>query len=154
MKIDKARLPELEIIYLELKMKVSRSAAIESPVRKQQGKERNKKLLVPFKSTWKEKGVTIVLDGWRDPTGKFLISSIATSRRVPIFFKVVNCFGEVKDRFFISDLMQEVINEKNETTYEECNWITDTEIPTLIAVLDTRFTSIIVMLKRVKLIKK
>ncbi|KAH0898775.1 hypothetical protein HID58_048343, partial [Brassica napus] len=31
MKIDKARLPELEIIYLELKMKVSRSAAIESP---------------------------------------------------------------------------------------------------------------------------
>ena len=37
MKIDKARLPELEIIYLELKMKVSRSAAIESPVRKQQG---------------------------------------------------------------------------------------------------------------------
>ncbi|CAF1918198.1 BnaC02g29740D [Brassica napus] len=150
MKIDKARLPELEIIYLELKMKVSRSAAIESP------KERNnvEKLLVPFKSTWKEKGVTIVLDGWRDPTGKFLISSIATSRSVPIFFKVVNCFGEVKDRFFISDLMQEVINEKNETTYEECNWITDTEIPTLIAVLDTRFTSIIVMLKRVKLIKK
>ena len=37
MKTDKARLPELEIIYLELKMKVSRSAAIESPVRKQQG---------------------------------------------------------------------------------------------------------------------
>ncbi|RID75418.1 hypothetical protein BRARA_B02464 [Brassica rapa] len=90
-------------------------------------KERNnvENLLVPFKSTWKKKG-----------SG-------------PIFFKVVNCFGEVKDRFFISDLMQEVVNEKhcaisnvekNEATYEEF--------------ADTRFTSIIVMLKRLKLIKK
>nr|VDD24747.1 unnamed protein product [Brassica oleracea] len=115
MKIDKARLPELELIYLELKMKVLLY------VRKKQGKERNnvEKLLVPFKSTWKEKGVTIVSDGWRDPTGKFLINSIATSRSVPIFFKVVNCFGEVKDRFFISDLMQEVINE-SEAYQKKC----------------------------------
>ncbi|CAN7042951.1 unnamed protein product, partial [Brassica rapa subsp. trilocularis] len=46
------------------------------------------------------------------PLDFFLINSIATSRSGPIFFKVVNCFGEVKDRFFISDLMQEVVNER------------------------------------------
>ena len=76
-------------------------------------KERNnvEKLLVPFKSTWKERGVTIVSDGWSDPTRKPLINFIATSGSGPIFLKVVNCFGEVKDRFFISDLMKDVINE-------------------------------------------
>ncbi|XP_048594911.1 uncharacterized protein LOC111200150 [Brassica napus] len=124
-------------------------------------KERNnvERLLVPFKSTWKERGVAIV---------------------GPIFSKAVNCFGKVKDRFFISGQMKEVINEvghqnvvqiitdyaanckaageiiestfphiywtpcvvhtlnlalknicaaknveKNASTYEECNWITD-----------------------------
>ena len=198
-------------------------------------KERNNVeiLLVPFKSTWKERGVTIVSDGWSDPTRKPLINFIATSGSGPIFLKAVNCFGEVKDRFFISGLMKEVINEvghqnvvqiitdnaanckaageiiestfphiywtpcvvhtlnlalknicaaknveKNASTYEECNWITDVHGDALaikhfimnhnmrlaifskfsplklLAVADTRFASIIVMLKRLKLVKR
>ncbi|KAG2279755.1 hypothetical protein Bca52824_050975 [Brassica carinata] len=173
-------------------------------------KERDnvERLLVPFKSTWKERGVTIVSDGWSYPTRKPLINFIATSGSGPIFLKAVNCFGEVKDRFFISGLMKEVINEvghqtvvqiisdnaanckaageiiestnveKNVATYEECNWITDVHGDALaikhfimnhnmrlaifskfsplklLAVADTRFASIIVMLKRLKLIKR
>ncbi|CAN7119656.1 unnamed protein product [Brassica rapa subsp. narinosa] len=147
-------------------------------------KERNnvERLLVPFKSTWKERGVTIVSDGWSDPTRKPLINFIATSGSGPIFLKAVNCFGEVKDRFFISGLMKEVINEvghqNNASTYEECNWITDVHGDALaikhfimnhnmrlaifskfsplklLAVADTRFASIIVMLKRLKLVKR
>nr|KAJ0211483.1 hypothetical protein LSAT_V11C400188040 [Lactuca sativa] len=69
------------------------------------------KILEPLRSTWKEKGVTIVSDGWSDPTRKPLINFMATSSNGPLFLKAVNCFGEVKDRFFIAELMKEVINE-------------------------------------------
>ncbi|CAM8978945.1 unnamed protein product [Rhodiola kirilowii] len=36
---------------------------------------------------------------------------MATSGSGPMFLKAVNCFGEVKDKFFIARLMKEVINE-------------------------------------------
>ncbi|KAJ9542134.1 hypothetical protein OSB04_028640 [Centaurea solstitialis] len=42
---------------------------------------------------------------------KPLINFMATSGNGPLFLKAVNCFGEVKDRFFIAELMKEVINE-------------------------------------------
>jgi len=76
-------------------------------------KERDhvEQLLEPVKLTWKEKGVSIVSDGWSDPTRKPLINFIATSENGPLFLKAVNCFGEVKDKFFISDLMKDVLNE-------------------------------------------
>ena len=57
------------------------------------------------------KGVTIVTDGSSDPTRKPLINFMATSGNGPIFLKVVNCFSEVKDKFFICNLMREVITE-------------------------------------------
>ncbi|KAL6587766.1 hypothetical protein OROMI_000744 [Orobanche minor] len=69
------------------------------------------RLLLPLKSTWKEKGVTIVSDGWSDPTRKPLINFMATCGNGPMFLKVVNCFGQVKDKLFIAELMKEVINE-------------------------------------------
>ncbi|KAK9037127.1 hypothetical protein V6N11_022049 [Hibiscus sabdariffa] len=69
------------------------------------------KLLQPIKATWQEKGVTIVCDGWSDPTRKPLINFMATSGSGPMFLKAVNCFGEVKDKFFIANLMKEVIDE-------------------------------------------
>ncbi|XP_024014013.1 uncharacterized protein LOC112088091 [Eutrema salsugineum] len=198
----------------------------------QKEKENVEKLLVPLKGTWKERGVTIVSDGWSDPTRKPLINFIATSGSGSLFLKAVNCFGEVKDKYFISELMQEVINEVghqnvvqiitdnapnckaagehieslfphiywtpcvvhtlnlalknicaakstegNAATYEECNWITVVHGDALaiknfimnhsmrlsifskfsplrlLSVADTRFASIIVMLKRMKLIK-
>ncbi|CAH1435544.1 unnamed protein product [Lactuca virosa] len=191
------------------------------------------KLLEPLRSTWKEKGVTIVSDGWSDPTRKPLINFMATSGNGPLFLKTVNCFGEVKDRFFIAELMKEVINEighenvvqiitdnaanckaageiiesqfphiywtpcvvhtlnlalknicsprnveTNDLTYEQCSWIKEVHEEAfaiknfimnhnmrlsiftkftplrLLSVADTRFASIIVMLKRLKLIKR
>ncbi|KAK8484722.1 hypothetical protein V6N11_014471 [Hibiscus sabdariffa] len=69
------------------------------------------KLLRPIKATWQEKGMTIVCDGWSDPTRKPLINFMATSGSGPMFLKAVNCFGEVKDKFFIANLMKEVIDE-------------------------------------------
>ncbi|CAH8254769.1 unnamed protein product [Arabidopsis lyrata] len=62
-------------------------------------------------STWKAKGVTIVSDGWSDPTRKPLINFIAITGNAPLFLKAVDCSGKVKDKFFISNLMKEVINE-------------------------------------------
>ncbi|XP_052620859.1 uncharacterized protein LOC128126784 [Lactuca sativa] len=158
---------------------------------------------------------------------------MATSGNGPLFLKAVNCFGEVKDRFFIVELMKEVINEighenivqiitdnaanckaageiiesqfphiywtpcvvhtlnlalknicsprnveTNELTYEQCRWIKEVHEEAfaikkfimnhnmrlsiftkftplrLFSVADTRFASIIVMLKRLKLIKR
>ncbi|KAK8497879.1 hypothetical protein V6N11_013169 [Hibiscus sabdariffa] len=112
---------------------------------------------------------------------------MATSGNGPMFLKAVNCFGDVKDKFFIANLMKEVIDEnicsaknidENEETYDLCNWITEihgdaVQIKNFImnhnmalvifqrysplklfSVADTRFASIIVMLKRFKLIKR
>ncbi|KAJ9556720.1 hypothetical protein OSB04_011334 [Centaurea solstitialis] len=118
----------------------------------------------------------------------------------PLFLKSVNCFGEVKDRFFIAELMKEVINEvghqnvvqiitdnaanckanveTNQLKYEQCSWIKEVHEEALaiknfimnhnmrlsiftkftplrlLSVADTCFASIIVMLKRLKLIKR
>ncbi|KAL9662360.1 hypothetical protein QQ045_027193 [Rhodiola kirilowii] len=192
-----------------------------------------KNLLVPLQSTWKEKGVTVVTDGWSDPARRPLINFMATSGSGPMFIKAVNCFGEVKDMVFIARLMKEVIHEVgdknvvqiitdnaanckgagnliqsefphiywtpcvvhtlnlalknicaarnangNERTYEECSWITEIHGDAIqiknfimnhnmrlaifqkfsplkvLSVADTRFASIIVMLKRFKLIKQ
>ena len=77
----------------------------------QQEKNNVEKLLVPLKSTWKEKGVTIVSDGWSDPVRKPLINFLATSGSGPMFLKAENCFGEVKDKFFITKLLEEVIHQ-------------------------------------------
>ncbi|KAK8990399.1 hypothetical protein V6N11_009101 [Hibiscus sabdariffa] len=60
---------------------------------------------------------------------------MATSGSRPMFLKAVNCFGKVKDKFSIANLMKEVIDE-------------------LLSVVDTHFASIIVILKRFKLIKR
>ncbi|KAK9048184.1 hypothetical protein SSX86_032853 [Deinandra increscens subsp. villosa] len=157
---------------------------------------------------------------------------MATSSNGPLFIKAVNCFREFKDKFFIANLIKEVINEighenvvqiitdntavckatgeiimsefrhiywtpcvvhtlnlvlkniyspknveTNESTYGECHWINDVHIDALaitnfimnhgmrlsifsmftplklLSVADTRFASIIVILKRLKLIK-
>ncbi|CAH1416645.1 unnamed protein product [Lactuca virosa] len=53
----------------------------------------------------------IVGDGWSDPTRKPLINFMATSGNGPLFLKVVNCFEEVKDRFYIVELTKEVVDE-------------------------------------------
>ncbi|XP_022040534.1 uncharacterized protein LOC110943081 [Helianthus annuus] len=199
----------------------------------QKEKENVHKLLEPIRLSWKEKGVSIVSDGWTDPTRKPLINFMATSSNGPLFQKAVNCFGGFKDKFFIANLMKEVINEighenvvqiitdnastckaageivtsefthiywtpcvvhmlnlalkniysprnvgTNQTTYDECKWITEVHMDAVaiknfimnhnmklsilskftplrsLSVADTRFASIVVMLKRFKLVKR
>ncbi|XP_050205791.1 uncharacterized protein LOC126655601 isoform X1 [Mercurialis annua] len=198
-----------------------------------QEKTHVERLLEPIKSTWGEKGVSIVSDGWSDPQRRPLINVMVVSDSGPMFIKVVDCSGEVKDKHFIADLLKEVIDEighqsvvqiitdnarnckaageiiegmyphiywtpcvvhtlnlalknicaaknveNNIEVYDECHWITIIHgdalqiknfIMThsmrlaifnrfsslkLLSVADTRFASIVVMLKRIKLIRR
>lgn len=77
----------------------------------QQEKANVERLLEPIKSTWYEKGVSIVSDGWSDPQRRPLINFMVASESGPMFLKSVDCSGEVKDKYFIADLLKEVINE-------------------------------------------
>ncbi|XP_039044807.1 uncharacterized protein LOC120184396 [Hibiscus syriacus] len=133
----------------------------------QQEKNNVEKLLQPIKETLQEKMLTIVCDGWSDPTRKHLINFMATYGNGPMFFKAVNCFGEVKDKFFITNLMKEVIDEvghqnvvqiitDNTANCKGVGEIIESMCPHIYWTLfaDTRFASIIVMLKRFKFIKK
>ncbi|GKA51407.1 putative hAT dimerization domain, ribonuclease H-like domain protein [Tanacetum coccineum] len=72
----------------------------------QQEKANVERLLKPIKETWREKGVTIVTDGWSDPHRRPIINFMATSENGPMFIKAINCMGE-----FIANLMKEVIDE-------------------------------------------
>nr|KAJ0217080.1 hypothetical protein LSAT_V11C300149880 [Lactuca sativa] len=88
----------------------------------QKEKDIVQKLLEPLRSTWKEKSVTIVSDGWSDPTRKPLINFMVTSGNGPLFLKAVNCFGEVKDRFFIVEEMKEAAGEIIESQFPHIYW--------------------------------
>ncbi|XP_048131980.1 uncharacterized protein LOC115732504 isoform X2 [Rhodamnia argentea] len=189
-------------------------------------------LCTPIKKMWKDKGVSIVSDGWSDSQRRPLINFMAVSDGNPMFIKSVDCSNERKDMHFIFNLLKEVIIEvghenvvqvitdnasnckgagqlieqefpsivwtpcvvhtlnlalknicaaknveANEVAYDECNWITKIvddvmQIKNfimnhsmrlaiynefihlkLLSVADTRFASMIVMLKRFKLIK-
>lgn len=187
----------------------------------------------PIKTTWKEKGVTIVSDGWSDSQRRPLINFMAVTENGPMFLKAVNCEGELKYKFHIANLIKEVILEVgpqnvvqvitdnapvskaagmivetqyphifwtpcvvhtlnlalknicaakntggNYDVYDECHWITevgDTAVMIknfilnhnmvltmfnhiaplkLLSVAETRFASVLVMLKRLKLLKR
>ncbi|KAM0060592.1 hypothetical protein Hdeb2414_s0004g00125941 [Helianthus debilis subsp. tardiflorus] len=64
-------------------------------------KENVHMLLEPLRFLWKEKSVTILSDGWSNPTRKPLINFMATLGCGPMFLKAVNCFGELKDGFLL-----------------------------------------------------
>lgn len=68
-------------------------------------------LMSPIKTTWKEKGVSIVSDGWSDTQRRPLINFMAVTEDGPMFLKAVNCDGEYKDKFYIANLIREVILE-------------------------------------------
>ena len=68
-------------------------------------------LLQPIKSTWEQNGVSIVSDGWSDSQRRPLINFMAVSGGGPMFLKAVDCSGEIKDKYFIANLMKDVINE-------------------------------------------
>ncbi|XP_057444020.1 uncharacterized protein LOC130736193 [Lotus japonicus] len=69
------------------------------------------RLLVPIKSTWSEKGVTIVSDGWSDPQRIPLINFMAVTEDGPMFLKAVDCSNVKKDNEFIAKHLNDVIME-------------------------------------------
>ncbi|XP_044482007.1 uncharacterized protein LOC123208540 [Mangifera indica] len=136
----------------------------------QQEKTNVERLLEPIKSTWMEKGVSIVSDGWSDPQRRPLINFMVVCESGPMFIKAVNCAGA-------GEIIEAKNVESNQETYDECHWITDVYGDVmviknfimnhsmrlamfnrfsplkLLSVADTRFASVVVMLKRFKLIK-
>jgi hypothetical protein len=190
-------------------------------------------MLKPIKDGWKEKGVSVVFDGWTNLQRRPLINFMATSEGAPVFLKAIDGTKEYKDKYYISELLMNVIKEiepekvvqvitdntyvmkaagslieteyphifwtpfvvhnlnlalknicapknteRNAVIYVECNWIAQiaddasfirvfimnhsmrlaifNEICPLklLTVDDTRFASILVILKRMKLIKR
>ncbi|XP_075644981.1 uncharacterized protein LOC142615969 [Castanea sativa] len=69
------------------------------------------KLLKSIKETWKEKGLSMVSDGWTDIQKMSLINFMATSEKGPLFIKSIDGTKECKDKHFISDLFLKVISE-------------------------------------------
>ncbi|XP_074361159.1 uncharacterized protein LOC141701395 [Apium graveolens] len=191
------------------------------------------RLLVPIRTTWKEKGVSIVSDRWSDTQRRPLINFMAVTENGPMFLKAVNFECEVKDKFHLATLMREVImevgpqnvvqvitdnapvckaagmiieasfphifwtpcvvhtlnlalknicdaknSESNREVYDECHWITEVASAAmliknfilnhnmvnimfnlfsplkLLCVAETRFASVIIMLRRFKLLKR
>ena len=67
--------------------------------------------LAPIKASWKETGVSIISDGWKDAKNRPLINVIAMSPKGAMFLKAVDCEGQVKDAQFIADILIQCINE-------------------------------------------
>ncbi|GJU92024.1 hypothetical protein Tco_1304447 [Tanacetum coccineum] len=74
---DRQKMKQLEEAYEE-KNAESNAKEVALPCEAGVGFKKRKRQLEPLRSTWKEKGVTIVSDGWSDPT-KPLINFMATS---------------------------------------------------------------------------
>lgn len=68
-------------------------------------------LLHLIKFSWKEKGVSIVSDDWSDSQRRPLINFMAVNEGGPMFLKAIDCSGETKDKYFISNLLKDIINE-------------------------------------------
>jgi len=68
-------------------------------------------LLQPIKDSWKQKGVTIVRDGWSDPQRRPLINFMAINESRPMILKAIDGSSETKDKDFIAKHMRDVIME-------------------------------------------
>ena len=69
------------------------------------------KILEPIRTTWPSCVVSIVSDGWTDPTRHPLINFMVSSQNGPLFLKAVDALGEYKDAQFMSDLFIKTIEE-------------------------------------------
>ncbi|XP_075645513.1 uncharacterized protein LOC142616573 [Castanea sativa] len=114
-------------------------------------------LLKPIKDFWLENGVSIVSDGWFDPQRRPLINIMAVSDGGPVFIKAIDGSGEFKDKHYIAGVLKDAIKEIGHEKVVQV--ITDNAsvmkaVGSLIEITDTRFVSVVVMLKRLKLIKR
>ncbi|KAJ7976594.1 Dimer_Tnp_hAT domain-containing protein [Quillaja saponaria] len=69
------------------------------------------RLLKPLKGLWKEKGLSIVTDGWTDAQRRPLINFMAASEGGPIFLSAIDGSKEYKDKHYIASLITNVIKE-------------------------------------------
>ncbi|KAK2665787.1 hypothetical protein Ddye_004361 [Dipteronia dyeriana] len=77
----------------------------------QKEKSNIERLLVPIKGTWKTNGVSLCSDGRRDVQRRSLINIMEICDSVPMFLRAVNCEGDQKDKYFISNLLVDAIRE-------------------------------------------
>ncbi|XP_075663270.1 uncharacterized protein LOC142632827 [Castanea sativa] len=115
------------------------------------------RLLKPIKDFWVENGVSIVSDGWSDPQRWPLINIMAVSDGGPVFIKAIDGLSEFKDKHYIAGVLRDAIKEIGHE--KVVHVITDNanvmkSTGALIEVADTRFASVVIMLKRLKLIKR
>ncbi|XP_075670346.1 uncharacterized protein LOC142640138 [Castanea sativa] len=115
------------------------------------------RLLKPITDFWVENGVSIVSDGWSDPQRRPLINIMAVSDGGPVFIKAIDGSGEFKDKHYIAGVLRDAIKEIGHEKVVQV--ITDNanvmkSAGALIEVADTRFASVVIMLKRLKLIKR
>eukprot|EP00253_Pinus_taeda_P027241 PITA_27241 len=72
-------------------------------------KKEVQKMLEPIKASWPTCGVSIVSDGWTNPTRHPLINFMVPSLNGPIFLKAVDTLGEYKDAQYMGELFIKVI---------------------------------------------
>ena len=68
-------------------------------------------MLEPIKSAWPRFGVSIVSDGWTNPTRHPLINFMVSSLNGPFFLKSVNALGQYKDAQYMGELFIKVIED-------------------------------------------
>ncbi|XP_050378269.1 uncharacterized protein LOC126795477 [Argentina anserina] len=69
------------------------------------------RMLQPIKKTWRETGVSLCSDGWTDDQRRPLINMMDACSNGAIMLKAINCEGQYKDKFEVSRLLLESINE-------------------------------------------
>ena len=55
------------------------------------------KIIEPIRSAWPSSRVSIVSNGWTDPTRHLLINFTVSSQNGPVFLKVVDALGKYTD---------------------------------------------------------
>ena len=69
------------------------------------------KLLRTIKDTWKENGLSIVSDGWKNVQKIPLSNFMTTSEKEPLFVQSIDGTKKYKDKHFIPMLFLEVVAE-------------------------------------------
>ncbi|PPE00691.1 hypothetical protein GOBAR_DD02270 [Gossypium barbadense] len=69
------------------------------------------RFLQPIKGIWREKGISLICDGWTDAQRRPLINFTVIFESGVIFLKAVNCEKEYKDKFYVATLIKCVISE-------------------------------------------
>ncbi|XP_050369094.1 uncharacterized protein LOC126787219 [Argentina anserina] len=68
-------------------------------------------MLQPIKKTWRETGVSLCTNGWTDYRRRPLINMMAACSNGAIMLKAINCEWQYKDKFEVSRLLLESVNE-------------------------------------------